>query len=310
MKTDVVSVSKRITRLILTKTPGGHCQISLNVSLQKLQEKEQKKPVYRYPTEDKRRAFEMFLAQVEAQSLSLSYKNERMMKKRFARNSERVSVHRRYAYRDSNHQQNTTTFSSISPDIAVHKSTPPYTSKPLYLCEMNSLQGGVPPSSDSSNSSSCESPGELAMPSTIETGQAGMIAFKHEKDDTANFSERANLDTSFPLRPHASRSELQSYNAYPDTYGQLDLTAWPSTHLPIQHMTVPNSLSLYAPNRYHQMPESSADLFDVNIDHSDNSSELAAEELRWQPQMWNQAAFGATWPLFDFDRLLRIGEGA
>lgn len=262
-----------------------------------MREKEEKRPVYRFPTEDERRACEIFIAQAEAPLVSLSYKFEKMMNKKFARDSKKISAQRRYAQRDRKHQQKPVTVSSINPDIAVPEPAPPFTNEPPYLCGMNSLRGGVSHSLDPLNLIFRESPDELAMPSTIETGQAGMVAFKYEEDDTANFSNRATTDTNFPLHSHVSRPELQSHNADQDIYGQIGSTAWSSTHLPIRNRTVPDSLLLCTPNGYSQTPESSMDFFDVNFNHSDHLSELAGEELRWQSQMRDDAAVGAIWPL-------------
>ena len=282
-----------------------------------MREKEEKRPVYRYPTEDVRRAHAVFLAQAETPSVSLSYQFKRMMKKKFARDSkkfardsEKISEHRRHAHRDLSHHPKTATVSSISPDITIPQSAPLLTNEPPYLCETNSLRGGVPLSLDPSNSAFCESPDEFAIPSTIESGQAGMIAFNYEEDDTADFPNRATMDTNFPLHPHTSRSELQSHDAYQDIYGQIDSTAWPSTNLPIRNGTVPDSLSVCTPNRYNQMPEFSMDFFDVKIDHSNHLGELAGEQLQWQSQMRDDAAFGATWPFSDFDRRLCIAKRA
>lgn len=304
---NMVSFTKHITRFILTKTSEGNSQISLNVPMQKLQEKEEKRPAYHYPTKDQRRAHEMFLV-AQALSGSLSCIIKKKTNKKFARDIKGISRRRRYADRDVSYQQDTASCSSFNTDITVPESASPYTNENPYLYEMDSLRDGPPLSLDPSNSAFCESLDEFAILSTIETEQACMIAFTHEEHDTASFPDTATTGPNLPS-PTASRSEPQFNDAYRDTYGQVGLTAWPSTLLPIRNRTIPNNLLDCMPNKYGQMPEFCMDFVDLPISHSDHSSELAAEELRWQSQMSDDAVFGANWPLSEFDRLLCITEG-
>lgn len=216
---------------------------------------------------------------------------------------------RQYLHSDLSYQHNTASCSSVYTDITIPGCALPYTKEDPYLYEVNSLQGGLPSTLGSSNSAFCESLDGLTIPSTIKAEQASVTAFNYDEHYIANFPNTLSTGIIMPSPAHTSISEMQSDNVYRDTYDQVDLTAWPSNHLPIRNRTVPDSPLIYTPNGYYQTPEPPMDCFDVGVNHLDYSGELAAEEPRWQSQMRDDATFGATWPLSEFDRLLCIAEG-
>ena len=303
--------TRNVTRPISMKTAGGHCQISLNIPRDRLQKSARKKPAYRYPTKDERRARERFLAQAQVPPGSLPCNIGTLLDERFAMDSEGKFAGQQYLHSDLGYQQNTASYSSVYTGIAIPGSALPYTKETPYLYEVNSLQRELPPSFNPSNSAFCESLDGLTIQSTIKAEQASVTVFNYDEHDIASFPSTVSTGLITPLPAHTSISELQSDGAYQDTYmyGQVDLTAWPSNHLPIQNRTVPDNSLLCTPNGYNQMPEPPINSFDLAINHPDHSGEPAAEEPQWQSQMRDDAAFGAPWPLSEFDRLLCIAEG-
>ena len=340
---NLVSITSHITRLILMGIPDGHSQISLNVSVDILQElnhtQPPKKPAYRYP-KNKQRAHEMVLPAARSG---------------------------RYVHKDLSHQQNTVKCSSLCTDIANSGSEMPYASETLYLLDRKSPQGGFSSSLDPSNSAFYETLDQPIIPSTIEAEQAMTVASGYHEHDFANFSNAATTGINMQLHTDAT-SELQYKSTYQDTYGQsylegetplqlienppglpnptcydslqqadismiekeqavliaskhrgpmtpsnmpksqVGLTAWPPNHLPIRNRCISSDWLLYMPNEYNQISESSGEFSSEATSFSDYSGEIVGEEQRWQSWRRDDAAFSLNWPLSEVDGPVLITE--